>query len=63
MMENVNNFLTEIIDEDIAAGLTEKIHTRFPARAERLPAHRLGQGDLHQLVDREKIQRPVQPPL
>ena len=30
MMENVNNFLTEIIDEDIAAGLTEKIHTRFP---------------------------------
>ena len=30
MMENVNNFLTEIIDEDIAAGLTERIHTRFP---------------------------------
>ena len=30
MMENVNNFLTEIIDEDIAAGLNERIHTRFP---------------------------------
>lgn len=30
MLENVNNFLTEIIDEDLAAGLTEKIHTRFP---------------------------------
>ena len=29
-MENVNNFLTEIIDEDIAAGLAEQIHTRFP---------------------------------
>ena len=29
-MENVNNFLTEIIDEDLAAGLTERIHTRFP---------------------------------
>ena len=30
MLENVNNFLTEIIDEDLAAGLTERIHTRFP---------------------------------
>ncbi len=29
-MENVNNFLTEIIDEDIVAGLAEQIHTRFP---------------------------------
>ncbi len=29
-MENVNNFLTEIIDADIAAGLSEQIHTRFP---------------------------------
>lgn len=29
-MENVNNFLTEIIDKDIASGLTEQIHTRFP---------------------------------
>ncbi len=30
MMEEVSNFLTEIIDEDLAAGLTERIHTRFP---------------------------------
>lgn len=30
MMEDVSNFLTEIIDADIAAGLTEQIHTRFP---------------------------------
>ena len=30
MMENVNNFLTEIIDEDISNGLSERIHTRFP---------------------------------
>lgn len=30
MMEEVSNFLTEIIDEDIAAGLGETIHTRFP---------------------------------
>ena len=29
-MENVSNFLTEIIDADIAAGLSEQIHTRFP---------------------------------
>ena len=29
-MEDVNNFLTEIIDEDIVAGLAEQIHTRFP---------------------------------
>ena len=30
MMEDVNNFLTEIIDADRAAGLNEQIHTRFP---------------------------------
>lgn len=30
MMEDVSNFLTEIIDEDLAAGLAEQIHTRFP---------------------------------
>ncbi len=30
MMENVNNFLTEIIDSDIAAGFSDTIHTRFP---------------------------------
>lgn len=29
-MEIAPNFLTEIIDADIAAGLTEQIHTRFP---------------------------------
>lgn len=29
-MENVSNFLTEIIDADIASGLSEQIHTRFP---------------------------------
>ena len=29
-MEEVKNFLTDIIDEDIAAGLSEQIHTRFP---------------------------------
>ena len=26
MMEDVNNFLTEIIDADLSAGLTEQIH-------------------------------------
>ena len=29
-MEEVKNFLTDIIDADIAAGFTEQIHTRFP---------------------------------
>ena len=29
-MEEVKNFLTDIIDADIAAGLHEQIHTRFP---------------------------------
>lgn len=29
-MEFASNFLHEIIDEDIANGLTERIHTRFP---------------------------------
>lgn len=30
MMEDISNFLTEIIDADLAAGLHEQIHTRFP---------------------------------
>lgn len=29
-METPSNFITDIIDEDIAAGFTERIHTRFP---------------------------------
>ena len=29
-MEEYSNFIHDIIDEDIAAGLAEKIHTRFP---------------------------------
>ena len=29
-MEIAPNFLTEIIDADLAAGLHEQIHTRFP---------------------------------
>ena len=29
-MEEVKNFLTDIIDADIAAGLSDEIHTRFP---------------------------------
>lgn len=29
-MEEVKNFLTDIIDADITAGLNEQIHTRFP---------------------------------
>lgn len=30
MMEDITNFITGIIDADIAAGLSEQIHTRFP---------------------------------
>lgn len=30
MLENMSNFLTEIIDQDLAQGLSEPIHTRFP---------------------------------
>ncbi len=30
MSENASNFLIDIIDEDIANGLKERIHTRFP---------------------------------
>ena len=51
MLETVNNFLTEIIDEDIKNGLSERIHTRFPPEPN---------GYLHQLVYCKKIQRPVQ---
>ena len=30
MAENTSNFIHEFIDEDIAAGKTKKVHTRFP---------------------------------
>ncbi|MBE6542345.1 MAG: glutamine--tRNA ligase/YqeY domain fusion protein [Ruminococcaceae bacterium] len=30
MAENTSNFIHDFIDEDIAAGKTEKVHTRFP---------------------------------
>ncbi|MBR3691981.1 MAG: glutamine--tRNA ligase/YqeY domain fusion protein [Clostridia bacterium] len=30
ILNTSNNFIEDIIDEDIAAGLTERIHTRFP---------------------------------
>ena len=30
MSEIASNFITEIIDEDIANGLSARIHTRFP---------------------------------
>lgn len=29
-VKDISNFLTEIIDEDLAAGFAEQIHTRFP---------------------------------
>ena len=29
-METTNNFIHDIIDADLAAGFSEKIHTRFP---------------------------------
>ena len=60
MLENVNNFLTEIIDEDIKNGLSERIHTRFPPEPNGYLHIGYGKGDLHQLVYRKKIQRPVQ---
>ena len=56
------NFLTEIIDADLAAGKVSEIHTRFPAGAQRLPAHRQRQGHLYQLVHRQGLRRQVQPP-
>ena len=29
-MEKPSNFITEIIDEDLARGVVKEIHTRFP---------------------------------
>jgi len=30
MDENINNFIHDIIDQDLAEGRVKKIHTRFP---------------------------------
>ena len=68
----IKNFLTEIIDADLAEGKIRcgEIHTRLSSTgAQRLPAHRQRQGDLYQLVHRKPVRRyrialfpPVQPP-
>ena len=55
--EKFSNFLTEIIDADLAEGKVKEIHTRFSAGAERLPAHWFRQGHLHQLHDRQNLWR------
>ena len=60
-MEKPSNFLTEIIDADLAEGRVKEIHTRFPP--EPIPAHRQRQGHLDQLGHRPGLWRKVQPAL
>ena len=40
------DFIREAINEDLRSGRYDRVQTRFPPRAERLPAHRPCQGDL-----------------
>ena len=55
-----SDFIRDIVAEDVRSGKHTKIHTRFPAGAERLPAHRPRQGDLPQLRHRARIRRHLQ---
>ena len=53
-MEKPSNFLTEIIDADLAEGRVKEIHTRFPPEPK---------GHLDQLGHRPGLRRQVQPAL
>ena len=58
------DFIREIIREDNRTGKHGgRVHTRFPARAQRLPAHRPRQVDLPELRHRPGVRRQVQPAL
>ena len=56
-LENTN-FIHDIIDADLAAGVNDTVHTLSP-RAERISSHRLGKGNFHQLYHGDEIQRSV----
>lgn len=49
------NFIHDIIDEDLRENPNLKIHTRFPARAQRISSHRVGKGYTHKLADRTQV--------
>ena len=50
------NFLTDIIDADLAEGKISEIHTRFPPEPNGY-LHRQCQGHLHQLVHCKPVRR------
>ena len=58
------NFIQQIIEDDRRTGkYGGRVHTRFPAGAERLPAHRPRQVDLPELRPAPRVRRQVQPAL
>ena len=58
-MIEASNFIEEFINEDLAEGKYTSVHTPFPARAERISAHRSLQGAGHRFRNREEIRRAV----
>ena len=58
-----NDFIRDIIDDDLRAGRHHARRDAVPARAERLPPHRPREVDLPELRHRARLPGHVQPPL
>ena len=57
------DFIRDIVAADLRDGRVDDRRHALPARAERLPAHRPRQVDLPQFRRRQRVRRPLPPPL